>query len=758
MYKSGPYPLHCSRMRIRDTVRMLGTVELQAKASDGSQLKFNLVANTGRPMPLEDYPHPVIIDLKGAEFEHPVTPIIMEHDPERRVGHTLSQKVDAVAGIIEAVGVKSSVTDFAMKFEQDLTANFPFQVSVGGKIVKAQFVPAGQKAKVNGQIFDGPVIVSRKTSIRELSVCVLGADSGTSVSIAATDRQSFIFTEEVSMEFEAFVTSMGLSLETLDEATTGKIKAMWESKFKVPPPLPGRRKTKADRDPDGDPIRRQRILAAKESHRVDTINAVAGRYPLTMTIKHKEREMPLSKFKAGAIKNGMSSTDFELTLLRAHRPKHQGKRQVHMVPGVEDLGNDVIACSVLKAMGNVPFRTSAVDKDNPHVHQEEWGIETWYDQKVLEASDHRLLKGVSLHQVMDLMIHQQLGYQYTGRRGSNDHIACARKAYRKLYNDGDIKAAGFTTLDISTIFEDVGNKLLWSGFNTIATVWQELVTVVNVNDFKTYNFYRMDTGGAYQKVGNDGELKHGKFTEEKFSVSADTYGKLVGLTRRDMINDDLGVFNRVMSGLGSEAARTIEEIVMVYFLGALDTMFTSGNANLLTGTAYALSAGTAALAGAETKFINQVNADKSPIGINPDRILVGSNNKTVANNLYNQTVLVPTGTTNQRVFPNNEYVGTYRPIVTPYINNTAIKQRVNDKNVGEAITGQTQTGWFMLAPPNLPQGGMLLLALLNGRRQPYLDQAEAAFDVLGMLWRAYHDVGIGAGDPKLGVYVTGVAE
>lgn len=758
MYIPGtnPMPLFCSRLKIPDTLRLLGSVELQATA-DGQAVKFNLLANTGKPMPLEDYPHPVIIDLKGAKFDQPVTPIIMEHDPERRVGHTLSQEVNLQAGSITAVGIRSSATEFAEKFEHDLKSNFPFQVSVGGKIMKAQFVPAGQQVKVNGRIFDGPVIVSRRTNIRELSVCVMGADNGTSVSLAATDQQSYIFTEEVSMEFEAFVKSMGLELQTLDDATVGKIKAMWESKFKTRPPLPTKKTKKQPKGDDNDPLRKQRILAARESQRIDTINAVASRYPVTLVIKQGDKEIPLSKFKARAISKGMKSNDFELTLLRAHRPKHKGKRQVHMVPGVEDLGNEVVSCAVLKAMGNVPFRTKTKDSDNPHLEKEEWGLETWYDDKVLEASDHRLLRSVSLHQVMDMMIHQQLGYQFTGRRGSVEHIQCARKAYRKLKSDGEIRAAGYTTLDISTIFEDVGNKLLWSGYNTIATVWEQIVTVVSVSDFKTYNFYRMDNGGAYQKVGNDGELKHGKFTEEKFSVSAETYGKLVGLTRKDMINDDLGVFNRVMSGLGSEAARTIEEIVFVHFLGQLATLFPVAGtySNYLSGAGYLLSVGTAALAAAETLFINQVNADKSPIGINPDRILVGSNNKTIANNLYNQTVLVPTGTTNQRVFPNNEYVGTYRPIITPYINNTAIKQRVDDKNVGQAITGQTSTGWWMLAPPNLPQGGLLLLALLNGRRRPFLDQAEAAFDTLGMLWRAYHDVGIANGDPKLGVYVTG---
>lgn len=750
--------LLCSgSMQVRDTLRLVGSVDISAKAAEGSSLKFNLIANTGRPMNLPEYEHPVIVDLKGVQFDKPVTPVIMDHDPTKRIGHTLSQKVDAVSGVIQAVGVKSSSTDDATKFENDLLANYPFQVSIGAKIIKAVFVPEGKSVNVNSTTYQGPLIISRQTLVRELSVCVLGADSGTSVSIAASDKSFLTLSiEEVPMEFEAFVQSMGLDLNTMPEDQKAKIKATWEKTRVQPPPINKKTKTKK---PDGDPLKQQRLIAARETHRIDTINAVARKFgsglEITANVKGVEKKIPIAKYKAHAIKAGMSANEFELACLRSHRPK-AGKRQVHVVPGVETLGNDVISCAVLKAVGNIPMRAKANDPLNQFVEREEYGIETWYPEQVLEASDHRQLRNVSLWQIMDMAIQQHTGVPYSGRRGSEDHIQACRKAVRAVHN-GEIRAAGFTTLDITNIFEDAANKMLWAGYNSIATVWEELVHVINVNDFKTYNFYRLDNAGAYQEVGNDGELKHGAFSEEKFSVSAKTYGKIVGMTRKNMINDDLGAFNRIMTGLGQESARTIEEVVFVHLLGQLATLFPINNSlgNYIAN--YPLSAGTSSLSAAEQAFINQVNDDNVPIGINPDRILVGSNNLTYARNLYVQQTLVPTGDTDARVFPNNEYVGRYRPIVSPYINNTAIKQRVSDTAVGSAISGQTSTGWFMLCPPNLPQGGLLLFALLNGRRRPFLEQADAAFDVLGMQWRAYHDFGIANGDPKLGLYCKGAS-
>jgi hypothetical protein len=63
----------------------------------------------------------------------------------------------------------------------------------------------------------------------------------------------------------------------------------------------------------------------------------------------------------------------------------------------------------------------------------------------------------------------------------------------------------------------------------------------------------------------------------------------------------------------------------------------------------------------------------------------------------------------------------------------------------------------MMCNPNSPLGGIVLGAFLNGVRTPTLEQADAAFDTLGLQWRAYHDAGVGNGDPKLAVMSKGAA-
>ncbi len=63
-----------------------------------------------------------------------------------------------------------------------------------------------------------------------------------------------------------------------------------------------------------------------------------------------------------------------------------------------------------------------------------------------------------------------------------------------------------------------------------------------VSDFKEISRYRLLGTGGFEKVAPDGELKHGKLSDQKYSHKADTYGQILALTRQDIINDDLNAF------------------------------------------------------------------------------------------------------------------------------------------------------------------------------------------------------------------------
>lgn len=576
------------------------------------------------------------------------------------------------------------------------------------------------------------------------------------------------------MTFSAWLKTLGLELGSLKASQKTKLKAKFDAEVKAKSgrtstatKTPRRRLTaKKSDDPAPKPARRpapRRISAAKElqnlrklraseTERADGIERLFLKFKNDFNdktqIEFEGQKMSIQAFKRKALTDGkVTKSDVELTLLRASigAPGRRKAPAGHIVQQLRDMPNEVFACAITRQNGVTPAKAK-----NP-VTGKIYGYERYYKPEVLEASDSPKLRNLSLHQLMDLINIQANGYSYGQNRKTDDFIQTTRKSMRKL------EAAGPTTMNLATIFEDSGYKTLWAAYDGVETTWEQIAKVVTVTDFKTHNIYRLGSSGAYRLVGVDGELETAGWTEDKYTHAADTYGKIVGLDRKHLINDDMGAFSRIMVDLGIESAKTKEELVWLMLLGNLATLFpTNGSRkNYISGANSNLSV--EGLSQMEALWQTQVDADASPMTIPPAKIIVGTNNKTIARQLYNQQriEIPPAFTDTQRQFTDNPHKGLYPVVVSPYINNTAIKQRVSKLNKGAAIPGQTQTGWFMSADPNNPVGATLLVSLLNGNRRPTLESADMAFDRLGMLWRAYDDFGVDEGDYRFMAFSKG---
>lgn len=783
-----------SRKTIPGHMSFDGKIDVQA-AKGGKTASIKLVAYTGGPMYPEGFKEKVIVDLDGCRFQKSKSPIIADHDTKMRIGHTVKQYVlpagkavratskEPLQGpLIYAEGIPSSGMGIARGFVEDASNGFPFQVSIGADIEDAYFVDEDEKVVVNGKRWKGPLIVASKTSIAELTVCVLGADRNTSATLAAMrDSQ----TKEIySMTFGKYVASFGLKLSELTATQKKSFRAKYDAemaRIKAAKTAPPQRKAKTTKT--APTARRQSTVSATRSTpkrinasdsrqleqerreriandeaRMDGIRLLCSKFQddfadaedAGITFMGKKYKT-LSAFKSAALKNDSASIDaVELALLKASaQPDFSEGRApaAHMIQQIREMPSQVFACAMARQSGIVPR------KKNHEVTGEQYGYEVEYDQDVLEASDSPKLRGISLHQLMDIIHIQANGYGYHGNRRSTDFIEATRVAQRKL------QASGPTTMTLSSIFEDVGHKMMWAAYQGVRTTWQEIAKTMPVSDFRPHNIYRLGTSGAYKLVGVDGQLETGGWTEDKYTHSADTYGKIVGLNRKHLINDDMGAFNSIMAAMGEESARTKEELVWLLLMGSLATLFPTDNSkkNYISGATSNVSV--EGYTQMTTQWNNQVDADNSAMLIPLTKVIVGTNNEIPARQLYKQSEITYTDTfaSTQRQFMNNPHAGLYPYIASPFINNTAIKQRVSKLNKGAAIPGQTQTGWFAIADPNNPAGALLIVSLLNGRTSPTLESADAAFDVLGLQWRAYDDFGVDTGDYRFGAFSKGAA-
>jgi hypothetical protein len=257
-----------------------------------------------------------------------------------------------------------------------------------------------------------------------------------------------------------------------------------------------------------------------------------------------------------------------------------------------------------------------------------------------------------------------------------------------------------------------------------------------VSDFKTVTSYRLIGKDQYELVAPGGELKHGTLGNEQYTNKADTYGLMLSIDRRDIINDDLGAITTVPRKLGRGSGLKINDVFWTVFLNNA-SFFTVSNKNFLSGADTVLSID--GLTKAEVAFMDQVDSDGKPIGIMPAILLVPTALSAIGSQLFKSLEL--RDNTSSAKYPiTNPHQGKFRVEVSRYLGNAA-------------YSGNSAKAWYLLAEPtDLP---VIEVAFLNGQEAPTIETAEADFTVLGVQMRGYHDFGASLQDYRGGVKSKG---
>jgi len=447
----------------------------------------------------------------------------------------------------------------------------------------------------------------------------------------------------------------------------------------IPPVTPPVKATAVDQ---------MRAEAAAETERIAAVRRIcAGRAP---------------RLEAQAIREGWSEQRTELEVLRITRPA---------APAIHSVDNTVNG-TVLEA---ACMLTAGVA--NP---------EASFEPQTLDLATRRFRGGIGLQ---ELLLEAAWANGYTGRN-FRDSRAVLRFAFGRGIE------AGFSTIDIGGILSNVANKFLLDWFFSVERTWRNICAVRNVSDFKTVTSYRLIGKDQYELVAPGGELKQGTLGNEQFTNKADTYGLVLGIDRRDMINDDLGAITTVPRKLGRGSGLKINDVFWTIFLNNA-AFFTAGNKNYLTGAATAL--GIDGLTTAEVAFMDQVDGDGKPIGIMPAIALVPTALSAIGSQLYKSLELRDT-TANAKFPIANPHQGKFRVEVSRYLANAV-------------YPGNSSKAWYLLSDPNdLP---VIEVAFLNGQEAPTIETAEADFNVLGVQMRGYHDFGVALQDFRGGVKSKG---
>ncbi|WP_374649089.1 prohead protease/major capsid protein fusion protein [Rhizorhabdus sp.] len=83
----------------------------------------------------------------------------------------------------------------------------------------------------------------------------------------------------------------------------------------------------------------------------------------------------------------------------------------------------------------------------------------------------------------------------------------------------------------------------------------------NAPDFRLQDVVQLSAMPDLLKVGEGGEVKSGTFSDGKVSYGVISYGRIIGLTRQLIINDDLRALERITTGFAGSAARLENRLV-----------------------------------------------------------------------------------------------------------------------------------------------------------------------------------------------------
>jgi len=318
--------------------------------------------------------------------------------------------------------------------------------------------------------------------------------------------------------------------------------------------------------------------------------------------------------------------------------------------------------------------------------------------------------------------------------------ACLRRAGKNPDGMGkqEIVAAAFqTTSDFPTLLENTMHKTLLQEYRTTPDTWSRFCKVGQVSDFRAHARYRSGSTGNLQALNEHGEFKALTVPDgEKASITADTKGGIIRVSRKTIINDDLGALTDLAATAGRAAKRTIE--ADVYALLALNSnlgptmsdgvsLFHANHNNITTGAVLSVDA------------------------IDADRVAMASQKDVGANDyldLRPAILLLPIG-----------LGGKAREINAQEYNDESNKNQRRPNSVRGLFRDVVDTPRlsgtrrYLFADPS--DAPVIEVAFLDGQTEPFIE-AKDGWDVDGAELKVREDFAVGGIDYRGAVTNAGV--
>ena len=664
-------------------------------ASGGKRPSVKGLAYSGGKMRLFGWSRPVVVDMAGMNVPESV-PLLTNHvnDTLCRVGVVTATKGAEgleISGEIVADGEEAENIVAQGKSGAD------WQLSIGAEVEAAELVQEGKRT-INGIEHDAPFYHVTMSTLREVSVVAVGADKATHMKVTA----KLELKGNSIMEPQKKETAAAPKVEAAAPVNTPAAPKNVEAAAPVAPEAPAPAapaKVEAAAAPVNTPAVDAKAIAQEaikaERDRVAMIKAVCkGEFPEieAKAISEGWQKDQLNEAVLAAFRAKQPTADVNITI------KKENAMNAKHLEAALSLRAGISGDKLVKDMGEEVVEAAMKDTDMPLA-----GI----------LSECMRIEGMSVPRTFD---------------------------------NQAIKAA-FSTVSLPGILSNVANKKLMQAYEAQPIIATKLCTTGDLTDFKENDRFRLTDIGDLKPVGADGEIKDGALSEESAKNQLETYAKKFCLTRKMIINDDLGAFLKVPTAMGNRAARLVDQLFFKRLLQnptGVDgkALFCRDHKNLLSGANSALSADS--LKKAIQLFTDQVDSDGQPINVEPSILLVPTSLKFLAAELTQGTTLIMSGGADNVVRPAINVLAdeNLKIVSSPYLSNSK-------------YAGSSEASWYLFGKPGVVD--TFEIGYLKGKRTPTVERGDLDFNVLGIWFRVFFDIGIREQDHRGMVKATGAS-
>ena len=669
-------------------------------ASGGKKPSVKGLAYSGGKMRLFGWSRPVVVDMAGMNVPESV-PLLTNHvnDTLCRVGVVTATKGAEgleIAGEIVADGEEAENIVAQGKSGAD------WQLSIGAEVEAAELVQEGKRT-INGIEHDAPFYHVTKSTLREVSVVAVGADKATHMKVTAKlELKGNSIMEPQKKETAAAPKVEAAAPVNTPAAPAAEAPKNVEAAAPAAPAAPAPAapaKVEAAAAPVNTPAVDAKAIAQEaikaERDRVAMIKAVCkGEFPEieAKAISEGWEKDQLNEAVLAAFRQKQPTVDVNITI------KKENAMNAKHLEAALSLRAGIDGDKLVKDMGEEVVEAAMKDADMPLA-----GI----------LGECMRIEGMSVPRTFD---------------------------------NQAIKAA-FSTVSLPGILSNVANKKLMQAYEAQPIIATKLCTTGDLTDFKENDRFRLTDIGDLKPVGADGEIKDGALSEESAKNQLETYAKKFCLTRKMIINDDLGAFLKVPTAMGNRAARLVDQLFFKRLLQnpmGVDgkALFCRDHKNLLSGANSALSADS--LKKAIQLFTDQVDSDGQPINVEPSILLVPTALKFLAAELTQGTTLIMSGGADNVVRPAINVLAdqNLQIVSSPYLSNSK-------------YAGSSEASWYLFGKPGVVD--TFEIGYLKGKRTPTVERGDLDFNVLGIWFRVFFDIGIREQDHRGMVKATGAA-